>query len=249
MKLFDKKIVGLFFTVVLLSTYHTNAQIYNKGLSKFQFTHFSTGFEIGSNYLDISSLNDNTSRLNLLAVDPYFNNFTFQALAGFGRIEPYLTISFLSSSSFTRTVDSNRLFRSTSFEGIYSGLGLRLKAFSLFRDRLSLFVSGEGNIARYFLTLSSATINIVSLDSIFNNSKTIIANTNDLVLQPSFEVLYSILKKRNSFDIGIKIGFLYHLERNEWRTQHQMPLSLSPVGNSENYNFSLRMVYSFSRCE
>jgi hypothetical protein len=248
MKSFDKKIVGIFF-IVVLPTYYTSAQIYDKGLSKFQFTHFSTGFEIGSNYLDISSLNSDISRLNFLDIDPYLSNFTFQALAGFGRIEPYLTITFLSSSRFTRTIDSNRLFRSTSFEGIYNGVGLRLRALTLLRDRLSFFVSGEGNIARYFLTLSSATINDISLDSIFNNSRAIIANTNYLVLQPSLEILYSILKKRNRFDIGIKLGFFYHLERDEWRTQHQMSLSLSPVGNSENYNFSLRMIYSFSRCE
>ena len=82
-----------------------------------------------------------------------------------------------------------------------------MKILSVFKDRLTLVGSGAFNRARYFMNISRAVVTNVSVDSVLNSSRAILANTDDLVLQPSIELLYTALKEKNRFAIGFELGY------------------------------------------
>ena len=214
-------------------------------------SHIFLATEIGSNILDVKRLNAEVTDLGLLALDPYTNNFTFQIGAGLTYFESYFSLTLVATSAFTNIVGPDRLFLSSTLNGIYAGIGVRKNIVRIFKDRLSLVASVDYNTANYFLDLSRATIFDRNVGPLLDSSQAIIANTDSDIVQPALELSYTILKGRNRLEIGFRVGYLYHLKENGWENQHDVKIiGLSPIGNKESYNVALRFVYQhqFTKC-
>ncbi|MEM6843186.1 MAG: hypothetical protein AAF632_13235 [Bacteroidota bacterium] len=213
------------------------------------FSHVVVGFEIGSNFLDIETLNHELDQLDLLQLDPYTNNFTIQVGFGLTHFELYNTFTVLATSNFSTIIGADRLFLSSALNGTYVGFGIRGKVVSILKNRLSLMTSADLNAAYYFLRISKATITDRNVSPLLDNSQAIMANSGNRMVQPSLELLYAVVNKKNRFDIGLKVGYIYHLQEETWENQHGIGiLGLSPIGNNESFNVALRFVYSIARC-
>jgi hypothetical protein len=223
-----------------------NTHLYN--VEPKRLVSYSLGFEFGSNYLDVGNLNLELLALDLLPVEPYTNNFTFQFMLGTDLFEAYSSLTLMSSAQFSRIIDQDQIFRSTSFQGVYIGVGLRKKLVSVFNDRLSLAVSIDANKARHFMNLSTGMLTKTSIDSLIIDSRTVMANSVYYVVQPSVEILYAVMNRKNRFDIGLRLGRFFNIEQEAWSNQHQMVIQgLSPMGNYDTYNFALKFLYTFNR--
>ena len=212
-------------------------------------THYSLGVEIGSNFLDIETLNSELDDLGLLTLDPYTNNFAFQGSLGMSRIEAYATLTLMATNSFSDLIDVDRLFLSSALRGTYVGVGVKSNIFSIFNKRLSAVASIDLNTAYYSLNVSKAVITDISAGPLLDSSHAILAHSDGKVVQPGIELLYAVIKKKNRFDIGFKLGYFYQFNESNWENQHRMKvIGLSPTGNRESFNFSLKMIYTISRC-
>ncbi|WKN44541.1 hypothetical protein [Tunicatimonas pelagia] len=213
------------------------------------FSHVVVGFEIGSNFLDIETLNQELDQLDLLQLDPYTNNFTFQVGFGLTHFELYNTFTVLATNSFSRIIGADRLFLSSTLNGNYIGFGIRGTVFSILKNRLSLMASADLNTARYDLRMSRATIFDRNVSPLLDSSQAILARSSNRTVQPALELLYAVVNKKNRFDIGFRVGYIYHLREESWENQHGVGiLGLSPIRNNESFNVALRFVYSFARC-
>lgn len=214
-----------------------------------RISHVLLGFEIGSNYLDINQLNQELTQLGLPALDPYTNNFTFQIGVGVGKVEFYNNLTFLAASDSLILDGANGRFVSSFLNGTYIGFGARSTLASFFNNRLSVAASIDLSTAYYSLRLSKATISNRNVGSLLDSSQMVLARSYNRTLQPAIELLYAIGLKQNRFDIGLKIGYIYHLREEGWENQYGISiLGLSPIGNNESYNVSLRLLYTIPRC-
>lgn len=224
-----------------------NTRLYNVELGK--LVNYSFSFDMGSNYLDAGDLNQELLTLDLLPIDPYTNNFTFQLGADFQLIEIYVNLMLLNSINASETIGRDQIFRYTRFHGNYIGGGIRKQLISTFKKRLSVAASIDFGNAHYFLTLSRSRITNTGIDSLITNSYTILADNNySMLIQPSVEILYAVMNRKNRFDIGLRLGRFFNIEQEAWRNQHQMVIQgLSPMGNYDTYNFALKFLYTFNR--
>lgn len=107
--------------------------------------------------------------------------------------------------------------------------------------------SVDQNSASYFLRISRATITDRTVGPLLDSSRAIMANSNNRIIQPALELLYTTVKGKHQLDIGLKVGYIYHLREESWENQHGVGiLGLSPIGNNESYNVALRFVYSIA---
>ncbi len=208
--------------------------------------HIAIGFEIGQNQLGIDAMNQGIASLGFEPI-AYINNFAFQVLLGTQkRVEPYASLTLMYSYQDNPPLRAAGLLVSSYLGGTYVGFGGRGKVLSVFNERLLLVAAVELNKVFYHLECLDTDNRGVSADQFVNNARILLVRSQNLVVQPHAELLFGLLKRKNRFDLGIKFGYLYHIFQNEWAHRDAIPIQgLSPIINQANYNFSIKMLYSF----
>lgn len=208
---------------------------------------FSIGFDIGSNYLDVESINQELLRLDLMPIDPYTNNFTFELSQDFGFMKIYAPLTLINSYQSSQVIDGDLIFRSTSVRGFMYVFGVKQELISILKKRLALTAAIDINLASYTMLLSRSQITNTSIDSLITSSRTVQAYTEYLILQPAVELLYAVMRKKNQLEIGLRLGRFITVREDVWRNQHQITIQgLPAMGNRGTDNFALRFLYTFN---
>ena len=232
--------------LVLLLCQRADAQ-FLKNKTKLSNSIFSIGFDIGSNYLDVENINQELLGLDLIPIDPYTNNFTFELSQDFGFVEIYAPLTLINSYQSSQVISGDLIFRSTSARGFMYGFGIKQELISILKKRLTLTAAIDFNFASYTLLLSRSQITNTSIDSLLATSRTVQAYTEYLILQPAVELLYAVMRKKNQLEIGLRLGRFITVREDVWRNQHQMTIQgLPTMGNRGTENFALRFLYTFN---
>ena len=209
-------------------------------------SHITVGFEIGQNYLDVDNLNRDIENIGLSPLNPDIGNFAFQLGLGHNdRVESYFTLAILYSNVYSDSIGSLGLPFSSSLRGTYFGAGVRFSLLKLFKERLILSIPLEFNKAYYFIELMEAYQQPAPAHYLVDNSRVLLARHENFVLQPSLQLMYQVLRRKNSLNVGFKVGYLFHLSDNDWTNRKGAQISdLSSIGNSGNLNISLKFAYT-----
>ncbi len=210
-------------------------------------SHIRLSFEIGENYLNIDKLNQELQDLDLLPLSPNTGNFAFQLGLGYNKqVEGYFGLALLFSSAYDDTMSLQGLGFSSSLNGVYVGAGVRINPLNLFNNRLILSIPLEINKAFYNVELIEAYSQNVPAHVLVDNSRVLLARYENIVAQPAVELFYRLFNENTSFDIGLKVGYLYHLFANDWSSRRGIQISgLSSIQNEGNFNFSLKLACTF----
>lgn len=160
-----------------------------KNRTKVSNSIFSIGFDIGSNYLDVESINQELLRLDLMPIEPYANNFTFELSQDFGFMGIYAPLTLINSYQSFQVIGGDLVFCSTSVRGFMYGFGVKQELISILKKRLTLTAAIDINLASYTMLLSRSQITNTSIDSLITSSRTVQAYTEYLILQPAVELL------------------------------------------------------------
>lgn len=97
------------------------------------------------------------------------------------------------------------------------------------------------------MRVSRSKITNITIDSLIVDSRQVSAYTTYRVVQPSVEIFYAIMKRKNRLDVGFKLGRFFNLEQDDWRNQHQIKIQgLSPIGDYDSYNLALKFLFTFN---
>ena len=237
-----KKFCFLLFSILFCHTVKSQ----EVGTNAIVYTRLS--FEIGQSYLNIDNLNQEIQNLDLLPLSPDVGNFAFQLGLGYNeRVEGYLALTLLFSSIYDDTMSQQGLSFSSSLNGTYIGAGVRINLLTVLNNRLIVSAPVEINKAFYAVELTEAYPQKAPAHVLVDNSRILLARYENVVAQPAIELLYRLLNRKDSFDVGFKVGYLYHLFNNDWTNRRGTPLlELSPIRNDGNLNVSLKLAYTFN---
>ena len=234
-----------YFFLLSVISYHTAI---SQAVGTNAIAHTRLSFEIGQSYLNIDNLNQEIQNLDLLPLSPDIGNFAFQLGLGYNeRVEGYFTITLLFSSIYDDTMSHRGMAHSSSLNGTYIGAGVRINLLTALNNRLIVSIPLEINKAFYTVELTEAYPQNVPAHVLVDNSRILLARYENMVAQPAIEVLYRLLNRKDSFDVGFKVGYLYHVFQNDWTNRRGAVVrELSPIRNNGNLNVSLKLAYTFN---